>query len=128
MKKMIVIAIAILTFGSLAKADGIKPDDDGNRVSKLSKPEREARLKQKKVKKHKGTYLNTHNVVSASASSASSPVPSDSLSTRQGSGLQGQDDNRNPLANVPEPGTLLLTATALLIVASALRARSRFPL
>ena len=138
MKKLIILAIAALAFGTLAKADGLKLDDDDARALQSFRlmnahHAHGLHLKFKKDDNDAGIDLDDFIWTGPSKSksiqvkSASFTAQSDSNSTEDGIIGTSQDNNggdgnpATPPSTVPEPGTLALLGTGLLMGAAVVR-------
>ena len=142
MKKLIILAIAALAFGTLAKADGLKLDDDDARALQSFRfmnahHPHGFHLKLQKDDNDPGIDLDDF-IWTGPSKSKSVQLKSELLATRSDSkstedGISGmrQDNNGgdgDPAtrpSTVPEPGTLVLLGTALLMGAAAVRKQMR---
>ena len=126
MKKLIILAIAALAFGTLAKADGLKLDDDDVNALQYQKDDNDPGIdlddfiwvgpKPKSVQL-KSELLNTR--------SDSKSTEDGIIATSQDNNNGGDGDPATPPSTVPEPGTLVLLGTGLLMGAAAVRKQMR---
>ena len=142
MKKLIILAIAALAFGTLAKADGLKLDDDDARALqsfRLMNAHHAHGLHLKFKKDDNDAGIDLDDFIWTGPSKSKSVqlksellnTRSDSKSTEDGIIATSQDNNggdgdpATPPSTVPEPGTLVLLGTGLLMGAAAVRKQMR---
>ena len=125
MKKLIILAISAVAFTTLARADGIKDDDDIGSPVWLKPHHSGLHIKFKKSQGDQDTGVDLDDFIWQSNSDQSARVSSTGWSAPESTSEEniGQDDNGgdpSPAA-VPEPGTLVLLGTGMLIGAAAVR-------
>jgi len=139
MKKIAVLVLFALVngFATLAKADGIKPDDAANDVKSFRRLNAHhshgLHLQYQKDDNDTGIDLDDFVWTAPGQSKAAQTISSAALtagpdSNSSSDGLAGNinmqaDDGVNAPSAVPEPGTLILLGTGLLIVVVAMRKR-----
>src|SRR5438477_11540278 len=132
MKRLVLMAVAALAFGTLAKADSMKPDDDDARALqsfRLMNAHHAHGLHLKFKKNDNEAVIDLDDFIWTGPSKSKSvqlksellATRSDSKSTEDGISGTRQDNNGgdgDPTtrpSTVPEPGTLVLLGTALLM-------------